>query len=346
MKLLHFTEGDVSNFGDDLNVWMWRQLMPHLWNESDDIYFSGIGTILRRDLMPVGRKWVVMGSGVGYTPPPRDFGGPLWQVLAVRGPLSASILGIDPTLAVTDAAILLASLQEYKPVPESSRSGTVFMPHYQSLHAGNWEAVCKQAGVTFLDPRLESRVVLEVLRHAKLVLADAMHAAIVADTMRVPWVPLVTSATINTFKWLDWTETLSLPYEPQRLPPSSLLEALRDATLGFYGESFYLRRATIQDALRDYRRKQYLKGRAWWRIYRAGSSRILTRYPDKVLRHNILSGWRIRSDENCIAKAAQALRLAAEGSSYLSNDEVFYVKLAEMQNRMLRIPEAMRALVV
>lgn len=36
-----------------------------------------------------------------------------------------------------------------------------------------------------------------------MVLADAMHAAIIADAMRVPWLPLITSPQINTFKWLD-----------------------------------------------------------------------------------------------------------------------------------------------
>jgi succinoglycan biosynthesis protein ExoV len=45
-----------------------------------------------------------------------------------------------------------------------------------------------------------------------------MHAAIVADTFRIPWVPVVTNARINEFKWRDWTSSLDLEYAPERIP--------------------------------------------------------------------------------------------------------------------------------
>jgi len=46
------------------------------------------------------------------------------------------------------------------------------------------------AGVTFLDPFEDSEKMVQRIRRAKLVIADAMHAAIVADALRVrgfPW---------------------------------------------------------------------------------------------------------------------------------------------------------------
>src|SRR5690606_11437285 len=93
----------------------------------------------------------------------------------------------------------------------------------------------RRAGICFIDPRADSRESIERIRRAGLVVADAMHAAIVADTLRVPWVPVATSPEISAFKWLDWTLSLELPYEPVALPPSSAVEAARILTLPLYG---------------------------------------------------------------------------------------------------------------
>ncbi|MCP6146191.1 polysaccharide pyruvyl transferase family protein, partial [Klebsiella pneumoniae] len=79
------------------------------------------------------------------------------------------------------------------------------------------------------------KYVLDKIRNAKLVLADAMHAAIIADAFRVPWVPMVTSPQINTFKWLDWTSTIEQRYTPIVLGSSSLKEMVRSKGLFLYG---------------------------------------------------------------------------------------------------------------
>ena len=39
-----------------------------------------------------------------------------------------------------------------------------------------------------------------------------MHGAIVADTLRVPWIPVRTNPKILPFKWLDWCQSVKLPY--------------------------------------------------------------------------------------------------------------------------------------
>ena len=42
---------------------------------------------------------------------------------------------------------------------------------------------------------------------------------IVADALRVPWIPLVTSPRILSFKWQDWCQSIELTYQPQFVPP-------------------------------------------------------------------------------------------------------------------------------
>lgn len=53
-----------------------------------------------------------------------------------------------------------------------------------------------------------------MILQAQLVISEAMHAAIIADSMRVNWVPVVASHNINTFKWLDWLSMLDITYQP------------------------------------------------------------------------------------------------------------------------------------
>ena len=58
-----------------------------------------------------------------------------------------------------------------------------------------------------------------LIGNARLALTEAMHGAIVADTFRVPFVPLVSSREISSFKWMDWALRMDIPYRPIRLPP-------------------------------------------------------------------------------------------------------------------------------
>ncbi len=43
----------------------------------------------------------------------------------------------------------------------------------------------------------------------------------------VPWVPVVCSPSIVSFKWVDWTQSLNLEYRPLVLPPSPGWEILK-----------------------------------------------------------------------------------------------------------------------
>jgi len=343
MELMHFSEGARTNFGDDLNIWLWKELLPRLW-EQDGVRFSGIGTILNQELMPPGHKWIVLGSGIGYGRPPVDFGSDSWQVLAVRGPLTARALKIDRSFAVTDGAILLSALPQCKPLPESERSGIVFMPHYQSMPAGNWEEVCRVAGFEFIDPCGSSKAIVERIRRAKFVLADAMHAAIVADTLRVPWIPLITSSTINTLKWLDWTESMGTQYEPTYLRPSSSMEAWRNRTNFLFAERFCLPEKTVESAMKDYEFKCNLLEKPWWPVWRKLSRGFLYRVPLDVYRSKLMQGAR-RSDLRAhIETSAESLRRAATLRPYLSSDETFNRRKAQMLEAVSRVPACIQLL--
>jgi succinoglycan biosynthesis protein ExoV len=209
----HFPNG-LSNFGDDLNPWLWQQLIPHCLDQDPNTVFVGIGTLLNQGL-PQADRTVVFGTGVGYgkTTPLVDDS---WKIYALRGPLSAKALGVAPDFAVTDGAILIRQVFQ----PQGTKTHPLsFIPHFtHAVYAGAaWRAVCEQAGIHYIDPCAPIEDVLTAIAQTEVLLAEAMHGAIIADALRVPWIPITTSPRILPFKWQDWCLSVGVAYHPHYL---------------------------------------------------------------------------------------------------------------------------------
>lgn len=237
MKLYYYKD-KIGNFGDDLNVWLWDRLLPGFFDNDDRIIFVGIGTLLN-SLMPRTPYRVVFSSGVGYKdlPSPVDAS---WKIYCVRGPLSASKLGISKNLAITDGAALLRTI-DFPELPKKYK--ITFIPHHLS-HLSNWEKFCKITGINYINPSESVDLVLTQIRESQLVIAEAMHGAIVADTFRVPWIPARLHNHILNFKWQDWCLSLGLQYRPATLPRFLILDHPNAyyVRLKYMLISFYLRR--------------------------------------------------------------------------------------------------------
>lgn len=211
MKLFYYKD-PVGNFGDDLNPLIWYTLAPELFNTDGSSVLVGIGTLINSRAPEAPVKYV-FGSGVGYHkfPPITE----KWQFYCVRGPLSAQRLGLDPSYAITDPAVLLT---EVLPRTPAQSTGMVsFMPHHASARFADWKGLCEKAGVNYIDPANDIHDTILQMRQSRLVLAEAMHAAIVADALRVPWVPLVCYDHILDFKWDDWCQSLNMAYQPVKI---------------------------------------------------------------------------------------------------------------------------------
>lgn len=212
MKLWYFHDA-IGNFGDDLNPWLWDRLLPGYFDGRPDKLFLGIGTIIRAEVPREPLK-LVFGAGTGYgNLPELD---DRWRFYCVRGPLTAARLGLPADSAVTDAAALVAAVR-----PPSTRTGgpMAFMPHHTSALRFDWRRLCRRLGITYLDPAAPVPELLEAISGSRAVIAEAMHGAIVADALRVPWIPVVIYDHINEFKWDDWCRSLELTYAPQPIEP-------------------------------------------------------------------------------------------------------------------------------
>ena len=221
MKLFYYRRPDkLNNFGDDLNLWLWPRLLPDVFDEDETAVFVGIGTVLNGLLnrrLPRNCAIAIFSTGVGY-----ERGLPALNAAAkiycLRGPLSARKLGVPEDLAVTDGAILVRRCVQ---APTEKVHAVAFMPHIHHAVYGEtlWPALCDRIGFGYIDPRWPVERVLTAIAQTKLLLAEAMHGAIIADALRVPWIPIRTSARILAFKWQDWCASLGLAYCPSFLSP-------------------------------------------------------------------------------------------------------------------------------
>ena len=301
--ILYRWQGVSSNFGDELNTVLWPRLLPDFFDDNRAIRFLGIGSVLdqRHPAEPVK---LVAGSGYGgYEPRPRL--DDRWIIHWVRGPRTAAMLGLPANLALGDPAVLVPPVLGLPLEPCGAECPDIgFMPHFESVARGAWQLATDRAGVRLIDPRGPPLDILRAIGRCKLLLSEALHGVIIADALRVPWVAIQPRVRVHRAKWADWADTMELRPRFHGLPASTLSEWAGSLPLG-----------------------SWHAGRMW-----------LVRQ-DKRLETMALEG-RIAGvgAERLVARAGQALRLAARVSPQLSDERV----LDRCQSRMLDAVQAIR----
>ena len=334
MELLYYRD-PAGNFGDDLNEILWRELLPAETWEQPDTVLLGVGSIFNAHRASLahteGKRVFVIGSGAGYGPLPPDW--KRWEILAVRGPLTAELIG-KPEAAATDGAALLARLpQLIRRSPDADL--TLLVPHHHSASRGAWARVAEELGITYVDPRWPVEQVFALFGRARLVITEAMHGAIVADTIRVPWVPVVFAPDALPFKWRDWTLSLDLPYEPVRIAPSAAREAIYHRSLVRDGKRRGMPPAgmvrNLQDPehfLRDFRDRYEGKG------YRPHTAQTHPRRPSRL--QFKVQRAATRMDSWFVRKAVRDLRPLLTGKCHLSTDAAFGRRLNQLEEAVAR----------
>jgi polysaccharide pyruvyl transferase len=222
---MYFYRGRRPNFGDELNGWLWPRLLPGYFDDDERELFLGIGSTLF-DFLPCESRKIVFGAGYGgYTAVPAI--DERWLFYFVRGRLTAAALGLDANLGVGDAAILVRSCVA-RPARKAHRIS--FMPHWQSAADGQWAEATRVAGLHYIDPCDPVENVLTDIQDSEILVAEAMHGAIVADALRVPWIAVRPIQSPNRAKWHDWASALDLTLRWARVSPSNALELAMSLT--------------------------------------------------------------------------------------------------------------------
>lgn len=226
MKLF-YCKIPVGNFGDDLNVWLWPKFFPGLFDNGVDILFVGFGTIFDTRLTKQNAKRkVVFGAGVrslSNLPQIDDD----WDIRFVRGPLSAQALRSLRSVKcryITDSSFCLGLLEWEK---QEKKHHFGFVPHYRTANIFNCKGICRSSGLFYIDPRGPAEKVIKQIRSCKMIIAESMHGAIIADLFRIPWLRVkiyswqIENAEISALKWLDFGLSLGVdtsPFDINALP--------------------------------------------------------------------------------------------------------------------------------
>lgn len=193
---LEYCHSETYNFGDDLNPWLWPKLLGDIFDGDSATCFLGIGTILTKkrinDRLKTAKKIIILTSGAWDEDLPTLDA--RCQVLGVRGPRTAQKLGLSLDLAVGDGAYLLRKVD--LPVP-LEKSGIGFIPHHRSEDYIDWQSLCDDAGIKFISAKQPVEDFLLALQSCEKVVTEAMHGAIVADALRIPWIPVKFSPAFN-----------------------------------------------------------------------------------------------------------------------------------------------------
>ena len=219
MKYIYF-KWKISNFGDDLNGWLWPKLFGDIAN--NELFFLGIGTILFKDFpliksLPPKSKKIVFGSG--YRPTDNSLLiDNTWDFRFLRGPLSSLYLE-NRHKYISDAAYCVRHTKEFDSIANTKKEYEIsFMPYFRSIDGIDWVKICEELGFHYISPFTENGVdfTLNEIAKSKLLITEAMHGAIVADLLRVPWHRLVLStphtegAMVSEFKWNDWLFSVNI----------------------------------------------------------------------------------------------------------------------------------------
>jgi len=216
MNLIYF-KARTGNFGDDLNPWIWEKLLGDFESYDNNVDFVGIGSILDERLNKGNQRKVVFGSGI------RDFQficNENVDIRFVRGPISSKYLNNAPY--ITDSAYCLALLEKNYGNHEKKYNCSI-VPYFRHIKNINWKLFEKLTGIHVILPNDTIENILEEINASKKIIAGAMHGAIIADILRVPWKRLrlgkhgYESVLTSEIKWCDWLYSMEIFEEMETL---------------------------------------------------------------------------------------------------------------------------------
>lgn len=208
-----------GNFGDDLNGWLWPKFFGE--SNSNDDYFLGIGSMLFNENKMLDKlthkKKIVFGSGVKPSNTSLNIN-ETWDIQFLRGPLSVGALG-NKYEYISDAAYALRLIKDFGIIKNVEKKYEVsLMPYFHSVEYFNWEDISKKLGYHYISPLSKSGVehTLTEIAASRFIISEAMHGAIIADALRIPWsrfilsTPYTEGQMISEFKWMDWLYSVQL----------------------------------------------------------------------------------------------------------------------------------------
>lgn len=219
---LIYSKNPKGNFGDDLNPYIFNKIFEDVFSHSgnEEINFYGIGTIIGSHNIICKEidnniKNVFFGTGVRNLF--FNYDTENWDIRFLRGPISSNVLGLKNKKFITDGAYAYAFLPEYKDIlKEEKKYKFSFMPHLSHTEKIDWIKIGNKLDIHIISPHQDVNTSLKEISQSEFIIAGAMHGAIMADVLRVPFVRLRMQAIgsenflVSDLKWLDWLSSMNL----------------------------------------------------------------------------------------------------------------------------------------
>lgn len=228
---LRYYKSPKGNFGDDFNSWLWPKLISADILDDEAIDFFGIGSLINnKNISALTGNQIIL-CGTGLRPENSfsefNFNTKFHKLSFLRGPLSSQLMQ-EQYEAIADGAYAFGLLSESEKYRSLEKKYEVsFMPYFKSVPYQDWENICESSGIHYISPFSENGIeyTLAEIAQSKKIICEAMHAAILADSLRVPWHRLVYSTPytegklVSEFKWADWQLSIDLyNVEPTFIP--------------------------------------------------------------------------------------------------------------------------------
>jgi succinoglycan biosynthesis protein ExoV len=219
-----------GNLGDDLNLWLWPRVLRADFLKRQAV-FMGIGSVIHANhlkTLPPHLPLIIFGAGCRSASDPFESLEIKPQISMVRGPLSAKALHIHPDYAGLDAAYALQFTEEYKSLLSlPKRRELTLIPYFRSGPLVHYGFIKKTKGWNLLRSDRYGSIpnALRTIAESKFILTESLHGAILADSLRVPWMRLwyylerAQDKETGEFKWADWQQSLKIGHIPTlRIP--------------------------------------------------------------------------------------------------------------------------------
>ncbi|MCK0507045.1 polysaccharide pyruvyl transferase family protein [Aromatoleum anaerobium] len=217
------------NFGDVLSPLICARVAGRsvVWAPAGECDLVALGSLMQRVKERFWNKRIsVWGAGfIAAEKPHRS----RHRLCALRGKLSAAIVGAGDEVALGDPGLLASLLIEHEP-PPATRRGCLIIPHYKDRDCPELLAAVRDlAGVELVDVFSPPLEILRRIRAAEVVLSSAMHGLIAADSLGVPnaWLKVSDALRGGDFKFRDYYSVFGI--EPPQIGLNANL--LHDASV-------------------------------------------------------------------------------------------------------------------
>lgn len=207
------------NFGDSLSLDVVKHLSARqvVYSPAHAADVAGIGSIvkmIRKDLLanPRRRPRKLALWGSGCMEPETGVDTSQVEVFAVRGAVTACLLGVPSKIPMGDPGLFADELLEQRP-PQTERIGIV--PHHKLLEDPELQALLSaEPRLHLIDPRnRRAKVVIREIATCCHIFSSSLHGLVVADSLGIPntWLNPRGNHWFPELKFLDYASALGRP---------------------------------------------------------------------------------------------------------------------------------------